>query len=78
MCWLFALARPATKSRKHTMAGTRWTFLILAIAIAIAAGSENAAEGQEDHLAALDQLCLDPLPCYASPYNISVPLVKLI
>ena len=51
------------------MAGTRWTFLILAIAIAIAAGSENAAEGQEGHLAALDQLCLDPFPCYASPYS---------
>ena len=68
MCWLFALARPATKSRGRAMVGPRNILLALAIAAAIAIGSENTAEEQEDHLDALE-LCLDPSPCYTSPYK---------
>ena len=43
MCWLFALARPATKSRGRAIAGPRNILLALAIVSAIAIGSENAA-----------------------------------
>ena len=68
MCWLFALAKPAAKPRGNATAGSRNTLLALAIVAAIAIGSEDAAEEQEDHLAALD-LCLDSPSCYASPYR---------
>ena len=68
MCWLFALARPATKSRGRAIAGPRNILLALAIVSAIAIGSENAAVEQEDYLDALE-LCLDPFPCCTSPYT---------
>ena len=79
MCWLFALARPATKSRGHAMVGPRNILLALAIVAAIAASSENAAEEQEDLLDALE-LCLDPFPCRPSPYTVEVEkrLVPLV
>ena len=54
MCWLFALARPATKSRGRAIAGPRNILLALAIVSAIAIGSENAAVEQEDYLDALE------------------------
>ena len=45
MCWLFALARPAAKSRGRAMAGARWQVPLLAIAVAIAATTSEDAAG---------------------------------
>ena len=61
------------------MVGPRNILLALAVVAAIAIGSENAAEEQEDHLDALE-LCLDPFPCRTSPHisnKWGVPLAVL-
>ena len=56
------MAESSRASRRHV------NTLALAVVAAIAIGSENAAEEQEDHLDALE-LCLDPFPCRTSPHT---------